>query len=228
MRRALLLLLILAVAVLGLRFMPPEWDPRTPLDLATAPQAPDVLTRWKLARLAHDTGACFAALEAAGLRLARIPDRPAGPGCGVENALLLPASLRALPGLPVVTCPLAAAWVLFERHALQPAARARLETEVAAIRHLGTYNCRNVNHAATGRRSQHATANAIDIAGFLLRDGREVRLLRDWDGEDAEAAFLRDVQEGACRFFSAALGPRYNAAHRDHFHLDMGPWRSCR
>ncbi|WP_208534621.1 extensin family protein, partial [Pseudomonas aeruginosa] len=24
------------------------------------------------------------------------------------------------------------------------------------------------------------------------------------------------------------LGPDYNAAHRDHFHLDMGLWKVCR
>jgi hypothetical protein len=24
------------------------------------------------------------------------------------------------------------------------------------------------------------------------------------------------------------LGPDYNAAHRNHFHLDMGPWWVCR
>ena len=43
-----------------------------------------------------------------------------------------------------------------------------------------------------------------------------------------EAAFLREVNDGACRFFNAVLGPDYNAAHRDHFHLDMGRWRVCR
>ncbi|WP_209882372.1 extensin family protein, partial [Azospirillum soli] len=26
----------------------------------------------------------------------------------------------------------------------------------------------------------------------------------------------------------SALSPDYNAAHRDHFHLDMGRFRTCR
>jgi hypothetical protein len=85
-----------------------------------------------------------------------------------------------------------------------------------------------VNHATAGRRSQHATANAIDIAGFVLRDGREVRLAQDWTGTGFEAAFLRAVRDGACRWFRGVLGPDYNAAHHDHFHFDMGPWRVCR
>lgn len=222
----LLLLLALAGAVImGLRHLPPEWDPREPLDLRAAP---GWMTDLKLRRLAWEPEACFAAFAASGMTPRRVPDRPSDTGCAIENAMLLPGEARLQPASPVVTCRVAAAWVLFERNSLQPAARAHLGTEVSGVRHLGTYNCRNVNHARTGRRSQHATANAIDIAGFTLRDGREVRLLRDWGGTGPEAAFLRGVRDGACRWFRAVLGPDYNAAHADHFHFDMGSWRSCR
>lgn len=227
---ALCVLLALAGGVVvALRHLPPgwgrQWDPRTPLDLRAEP---GLMTTWKLRRLAREPDACFAAFAASGMTPTRMPDRPSPVGCAVENAMLLPAGLRPLPSAPVVTCRLAAAWALFERNTLQPAARLHLGTEVARVRHLGTYNCRNVNHAASGRRSQHATANAIDIAAFILRDGREVRLIRDWGGEGVEGAFLRAVRDGACRWFRAVLGPDYNTAHADHFHFDMGPRRSCR
>ena len=97
------------------------------------------------------------------------------------------------------------------------------------MRHLGTYNCRDVNHAAAGRRSQHATANAIDIAYLVLRDGHEVAISRHWSRDDISGGtFLRGVRDGACRWFNAVLGPEYNAAHADHLHLDMGPWHTCR
>ncbi|MFC7689888.1 extensin family protein [Paeniroseomonas aquatica] len=118
--------------------------------------------------------------------------------------------------------------MLFERNTLQPAAQRHLGSPVAGLRHLGSHACRNVNHAEAGRRSQHATANAIDVAGFVLQDRREVQLAQGWSGAPAEAAFLRAVRDGACRWFNGVFGPDYNAAHRDHFHLDMGPWRSCR
>ncbi|MFN4225017.1 MAG: extensin family protein [Hyphomonas sp.] len=36
------------------------------------------------------------------------------------------------------------------------------------------------------------------------------------------------MHKGACRLFSVTLGPDYDAAHADHFHMDMGPQRACR
>lgn len=228
-RRAFLLCLALAglvgAAALGLRRLPPEWDPRAPLDLRAAPTA---LTPWKLARLRGEPEACRAAFAAAGIAVAPAPVRASEAGCGAEDAVLLPSGPRMSPAAPVVSCPLAAAWALFERHTLQPAARQHFGVPVRSVRHFGTYACRNVNHRPAGRRSEHATANAIDVSGFALADGREVSLARHWSGPGAEAAFLRDVRDGACRWFRAVLGPDHDAAHRDHFHFDRGAWNACR
>ncbi len=210
---------------LGLRHLPPEWDPRTPLNLGAPP---NLLTGLKLGWMTQRPEACFAAFAASGIPLVRVPDRASEIGCELQDVVRLPTEARAVPGVPLVTCPLAAAWVLFERNSLQPAAQRYLDSRVVGFRHLGTHACRNVNHAQAGRRSQHATANAIDIAGFVLQGRRDVRLVQDWSGTAAEAEFLRAVRDGACRWFRAVLGPDYNAAHQDHFHFDMGPWRSCR
>ena len=76
--------------------------------------------------------------------------------------------------------------------------------------------------------SAAASANALDIAGFRLADGQRIDLVRDWQGEGAKARFLREVHTGACDSFNTVLGPDYNAAHRNHFHLDMGFWQICR
>ncbi|WP_162530556.1 extensin-like domain-containing protein [Rhodovastum atsumiense] len=225
MRWLLGLALLFGLVALGLRHLPPEWDPRRPLDLTAAPNA---LTGLKLRALQLQPDLCPAAFTGSGLPFLPVPDRPADNGCAIEHAVRLTGPVRAMPANPVVTCPLAAAWTLFERNTLQPEARQLLGTEVTAIRHYGTYACRNVNHAQAGRRSQHATANAIDIAGFVLRDGREVKLAGNWGGSGPESAFLHALRDGACRWFRGVLGPEYNAAHHDHFHLDMGPWRICR
>jgi hypothetical protein len=122
---------------------------------------------------------------------------------------------------------------LWERHTLQPAAQRHFGARLVRIEHAGSYACRNINHAATGRLSRHATANALDVSAFSIAGGRRASVLRDWAATDANgfapsAAFLRDARDGACRFFNGVLGPQYNAAHRDHFHLDRGSWGTCR
>ena len=72
------------------------------------------------------------------------------------------------------------------------------------------------------------TANALDISGFRLQDGQRIVLARDWQAGGQKADFLRQVQQVACERFSTVLGPDYNAAHHNHFHLDMGRWQICR
>ena len=104
---------------------------------------------------------------------------------------------------------------------------------VTAIDHLGSYSCRRVYGRKEGAWSEHATADAIDVAGFRLSDGTHVSVLGDWEKGGAKAAFLREVRTGGCKLFSTVLSPDYNAAHRDHLHLDQAErgemgWRACR
>ncbi|MFT8245323.1 extensin family protein [Roseomonas sp. BN140053] len=227
-RRSLLLLLLFvllgsSIAFSGLLRLPPAWDPWAPLDLRAPP---NLLTRPKLARMDWQPENCFAAFAASGIAVSRVPDRDGGEDCPILGALRLSTGGAALaPPGPVATCALAAAWTIFEAHAVQPAAARHFGQAVVRVRQLGTFNCRAVRGGT--RRSEHATASALDVAGFTLADGREVTLLRDWDDPGPRGAFLREVRAGACRVFDGVLGPDYNAAHRDHFHLDRGPWRSC-
>jgi hypothetical protein len=77
--------------------------------------------------------------------------------------------------------------------------------------------------------SAHARAEAIDIAAFVLADGRRVSVLGDWqDGDARERQFLRVVHASACKRFGTVLGPDYNAAHRNHFHVELGGGSFCR
>jgi hypothetical protein len=76
--------------------------------------------------------------------------------------------------------------------------------------------------------SQHATANAFDIAGFRLRSGRVVSVKLDWGKTNTAGRFLFIARDGLCDWFNLTLSPDYNADHADHFHADMGWWRSCR
>ncbi|HZW14810.1 MAG TPA: extensin family protein [Brevundimonas sp.] len=50
----------------------------------------------------------------------------------------------------------------------------------------------------------------------------------DWQGDDAEAHFLRRIRDDACGIFGTVLSPDYNAVHRDHLHLEATDTRFCR
>ena len=164
------------------------------------------------------------------LAFAPVPDRSEGEFCGYANAVAISGGTTAYGEAPTrVSCPLAAALYMWDREVVRPAAERRLGAPVRRIEHAGTYACRRVYGRKVGAASQHARANAIDVTGFRLADGRTIRVARDWEGADPAArAFLRDVRDGACRLFAGVLGPDYNVAHRDHFHLDMGLYRVCR
>ena len=62
--------------------------------------------------------------------------------------------------------------------------------------------------------------------------GTRVSLLDDWKDEDVRSEFLHAVRDGSCGLFSTVLSPDHNAAHANHFHLDLAArplgWTVCR
>ncbi|MBA5706571.1 MULTISPECIES: extensin family protein [Pseudomonas] len=229
MKVVLALLGVLALAAgqawhLGWR-PPAQWNPLAPLDVS---QPPNWLTGFKLKRLRDDPALCQQALQSSQLRYRAQADSPASAKCPLSNVWRIEGGQARLSSSFLASCPLAVAYALFERHGLQPVAQRVLGQPVVQVDHLGSFACRNVYNRKAGRLSQHASANALDIAGFRLRDGQRIVLARDWQGSGDKAVFLREVRQAACEHFSTVLGPEYNAAHRDHFHVDMGRWQVCR
>ncbi|MBP1128129.1 hypothetical protein JOE32_004596 [Pseudomonas sp. PvP025] len=225
---AMLLLLAGAVALGAWRGwlpLPNQWNPWAPLDVR---DTPNLLTRFKLGRLQDDPALCDQVLQTSGLRVSHQADSPADVACPLRNVLRVQGAQVTLSSSFLASCPLAVAFALFERHSLQPAAQAVFGQAVTRVDHLGSFACRNVYNRADGRLSQHASANAVDIAGFRLADGRRISVLKDWPGEGDSARFLRHVRDSACDDFNVVLSPDYNAAHRNHFHLDMGRGWVCR
>lgn len=225
----------------GIVVIPDRLNPWAPLDVAAPP---DVFTGYKLSRARSDPARCLTALAQTPLKYDLLPDRVTGPGCGFDNAVRLREAGVRLGSPLSLSCPMALSFFMWEKHALQPAAQQHFGQRVTAIDHLGSYACRNVNRgegsapnapdSPAGSRSRHATANALDIAGFTLEGGKRISVLKEWKTADAAAApdaqarLLADAHQGACRFFNGVLGPDYNAVHRDHFHLETGGYRMCR
>jgi hypothetical protein len=125
-----------------------------------------------------------------------------------------------------MTCGLAAKLHVWERHIVAPAAEKYLGSPVVEVKLMGSYQCRSV--AGMKRLSEHSFAKAVDVAAFVLADGREVSVLKDYRSSGAKGDFLREIHGRACDVFDVTLGPDYNADHANHFHLDVGGERACR
>lgn len=218
-RRALLLLLLLAAMVAGRAWLAehPEHDPWAPFDLR---HPPGWATAAKLSALRDDPVQCRAVLERSQVAFTALP--PAGEGACERPDRTRLDSYPLRPAPPPTTCVTAIALELWRRSSLEPQARAIFGAGVAGIEHLGAFSCRRLYGREEGPWSEHATGNAIDIAAIVLTDGTRISVLGDWNGGDPDKAlFLRRIRDGACDAFATVLSPDYNAAHRDHLHLDM-------
>ncbi|AKV00772.1 Extensin-like protein [Labilithrix luteola] len=131
---------------------------------------------------------------------------------------------------PLLTCGMALALASFEK-LVQEEARATFGAPVVRIDHLGTYNCREMA-AYPGWVSEHSYANAIDVARFVLANGKTIEVERDFDLQDPprkpSGVFLRAVSRRANDedVFSHVLTPYFDAHHKNHFHLDLARYRT--
>jgi hypothetical protein len=207
--------------------VPPALNPLPLIDLS---QANPWLLDWRLAGIKYYPNVCARTLRAPHIEAQLIPDSPMKDGCGWSNGVRLLSAGGVRASFDKLTCEAAVALALWLEHEVQPLAQEILGQRVSSIQSFGSFSCRNIvgNGMSRKVRSQHATANAADIGGFNLVSGKLVSVRSHWKGEGAEGRFLRAVHARACRYFRVALGPDYNAAHRDHFHLDRGPWSRCR
>ena len=164
-----------------------------------------------------------------------------GPGiCGLTHPFKVTALAEgsvALNSTQTLDCPMIAALDRWVREVVQPAANARFGEPVVRINSMGSYSCRGINNMSGANLSEHAFGNAIDIGGFVLASGRELNIMRGFNGADEqERAFLHEAHAGACSYFTTVLGPGYNIFHYNHFHVDLamhgstsrGPRRYCK
>ncbi|HUS96100.1 MAG TPA: extensin family protein [Hyphomicrobiaceae bacterium] len=221
---------LLVVVALTFRqgWIPARYTPLPRLDLSYP--VPFIMD-WQLAELRFDRRLCKAVLSSSPkLTASPIADRPFQGGCGWRNAARITKVDGAEFSVRRVACPVAAALAMWVMHDVQPLARRILGQSVSKIQNFGTYSCRNIIGSKfwKNRRSEHASANAIDISGFQLADGTKISVAGDWAGGGKKTEFLRAVHVSACSYFRVTLGPDFNAAHKDHFHFDRGILFTCR
>lgn len=169
---------------------------------------------------------CTERLAALGIAAEPLPD-VAHATCPQRNIVRIDRLTTARLSDPaVMTCPVAERLAILESTILQPGAMKLFGQPVATIDHWGTFNCKRMT-GNPGRMSEHASANAIDIHGLTLADGRRLSVERDWRRNSPEGGFLFHAAQAACTLFHVVITPDGDAAHRAHLHLDAGRWKKC-
>jgi hypothetical protein len=166
--------------------------------------------------------ACTADLNRLSARYTILANQDFGGGCSANNAVQLLGVGVPVSNVTAIQCPMARAMTVWTQGPVQSAARAAFGERVVKVETMGAYSCRNIIGGRGTGRSEHASANAVDISAFILSDGRRISVKQGWTGDTDERGFLRSIRASACKGFNIVLSPDYNAAHHDHLHFDMG------
>ncbi|MBB2795484.1 UNVERIFIED_ORG: hypothetical protein GGD58_004379 [Rhizobium pisi] len=178
---------------------------------------------------------CTAALQTLGVVFKEMPRIDDGNGCGIDKPIIVS---EALPGIKLkpeatIRCPTALALARWMKESVVPAASAALPEQgrITTINQATSYMCRLRNGAETGKISEHARGNAIDIASFHFEKGEDVAVRSRREDSTLTGAFQRTVSAAGCLYFTTVLDPESDAAHETHFHLDVierkGGYRYC-
>ncbi|EJD6657954.1 TPA: extensin [Enterobacter cloacae] len=221
----LIVFILVAVATVGYRWLPSHYNPFTPLSLD---DPPGPITQYKLRRLTPE--ACASLLSKANQKalIRTQPVADSAGACPLHNVVRVrdfgPVSLNSSF---LASCPLALSSALFVSQQARPLTKTWTGSELVRIEHLGSYACRNIYHRPDARRSEHATAEALDISAFRLANGERVTILHGWRSTKTQP-WLQALLTASCGYYGNGLGPEYNAAHANHFHLGMRGFGLCR
>ena len=217
-------------------------DPTGKPAVAASPRRawPQSTGNWPKSEVLAARAACEKML--AGLDLIWRPDQPIGEpgGCGTPAPIAIAevAQIRIDPPA-TVNCDFAVALNAWFTQSVQPEARKRVGTSVIGVRNASSYACRRRNNAKTGKLSEHARANALDIAAFDFGKSAQVTVaggssgLLQKIGLSAKGNFMKTLRKSACSYFNTVLGPGADRYHGDHFHVDLmklrpGRFKMCR
>lgn len=221
----IVLCILLGLVYVGYRHLPSYYNPFAPLQLS---DPPGWITQFKLRRLSPEYCATLLAQANQQRLISSVAVADSQGECPLRNVVRVKnfGSVK-LSSSFLASCPLALSSALFVKQQAQPLAERFMGSTITRIDHYGSYACRNIYHRQNARRSEHASAEALDISGFRLANGRQVTVLKGWRQPQTQP-WLRAMLSASCGYYGNGLGPEYNAAHANHFHLGMRGFGLCR
>jgi hypothetical protein len=188
------------------------------LALVAPPKSPPTVVE-------DDDPACPDRLRGLGVSFTEEPPIDPLGECSVAHPLNVTSlgSGVAIEPAAIMNCRSAEQLALWVKDSLVPAAQKNFSEAPTSILHGSTYVCRPRNNVAGAKISEHAHANAVDIAAVKFAERPAVAIGVNAP-ESAEQKFEDDVRAAACDYFTTVLGPGSNDAHALHFHFDMA-WR---
>jgi hypothetical protein len=160
----------------------------------------------------------------AGLEGAPIPPIPAAAkGCGLADGVQVTRVSGISLSIPVqVDCPTAIALKTWVDKGILPAV-GKTGGGLVRLEIAGSYACRPRNNQTGEKISEHGRGHAVDLRGIKLADGRVIDVASGWR---SQAKLMQAIHRTACGPFGTVLGPKSDAFHKDHIHVDTASYRS--
>lgn len=168
--------------------------------------------------------ACLTALKQAGVIYRETPRVDDGNGCGIDRPIVISSVANGITLKPegTIRCEEALALSKWTSEIIIPMLKtAKPEETLIGLNQASAYVCRNRDSAATGKISEHAHGNAIDIAGLSFKSGHSFSIQPRMQDSTLDGAFQRAITAAACLYFTTVLDPSSDKAHETHLHLDV-------
>lgn len=183
---------------------------------------------WPNQMVKDERADCQRRLRGLNVQFTPLPPLGENNSCGAAA----PLNVEKIAGVAIVppgifTCDMVEALHGWVSSSVVPAAKLHLDKQVVTINNASAYVCRRRNGLASGKLSEHAKANALDITTLGFDDGSAINIKGDWSGiqqrvgASAKGNFLRQIRRDSCIRFTTVLGPGSDQYHGDHFHIDV-------
>lgn len=162
----------------------PAAPPATPpaAGVATRREETTVVEAWSADQIADGRKACQSLLKDSDVVASDAPPLKEG-ACGAPAPVVvrrLGAPKVDVQPAAMMTCPMAASLNTWITKAVQPAALENFGVPVVRLLSASSYSCRNRYGQSNTQLSEHALVNALDLSGFVLADGRTIRVVDSW------------------------------------------------